>query len=427
MMKSPQSSYDVIIVGGGIVGATLACALGNSTLRVAVIEAHTAPTVWPTDSRDLRVSAVTSGSMRIFNALGVWQRMVAARVSPFREMHVWDADSPGVIHFDSAAIGVDTLGYIVENRVIQAALYERCQEFSNLDWMNSVRITGMDFANEHVTLHTEHAQQLQARLVVGADGPDSGVRQLAGITTRGRDYQQTAVVASVKTSASHRHTAWQRFLPDGPLAFLPLTDNYTSIVWSLPPERAAYMLSLDDTHFMAELQAALGSDEQQTEPDKGLGTIESVGPRASFPLRLIHADRYVQDRLALVGDAAHTIHPLAGQGVNLGLSDAAVLAQLLIEAAAKKSDVGALSTLRRYERWRKGDNLAMVAALEAIKHLFGSNLAPLRLLRHRGLQLTNAATPVKNLIMRRAMGLTGDLPRLARGLPLGSEIRDHQQ
>ncbi|MEO5703072.1 MAG: UbiH/UbiF/VisC/COQ6 family ubiquinone biosynthesis hydroxylase [Gammaproteobacteria bacterium] len=419
-----QSGYDVIIVGGGMVGATLACALGNSTLRIAVIEASAAPSGWPKDSRDSRVSAITSGSMRIFEALGVWQRMVAVRVSPFREMHVWDADSPGFIHFDSADIGVDTLGYIVENRVVQAALYERCREFTNIEWMNSVRIVGMACAADYTVLHTEDGRHLQACLVVGADGPDSVIRQLAGITTHGKNYQQTAVVANVKTTRSHRQTAWQRFLPGGPLAFLPLTDNHSSIVWSLPPERAAHVLSLDDTHFMAELQTALGSDQQRAEPDQGLGAIESVGPRASFPLRLIHAHHYVQARLALIGDAAHTLHPLAGQGVNLGLSDAAVLAQLLTAAATKKTDVGALSTLRRYERWRKGDNLAMVASLEAIKQLFGSQLAPVRQLRHWGLQLTNAANPLKNLIMRRAMGITGDLPRLARGLPLGREIND---
>ncbi|MEO5573703.1 MAG: UbiH/UbiF/VisC/COQ6 family ubiquinone biosynthesis hydroxylase [Gammaproteobacteria bacterium] len=420
MITSPESCYDVIVAGGGMAGATLACALGNSALRVAVIEAHAAPAAWPLDSRDLRVSAITLGSMRIFETLGVWQRMVAERVSPFREMHVWDANSPGAIHFDSADVGADTLGYIVENRVIQMALYARCQEFSNIEWLNSTRITAIDRCNEYISVHTEDNQQLRARLLVGADGPDSLIRELAGITTHGRDYRQTAIVASVKTTRSHRQTAWQRFLPDGPLAFLPLTDNYTSIVWSLPPERAAHLLSLDDTHFRAELQNALGLQQDLADPDKGLGGIESVGPRAAFPLRLIHADQYVQARLALIGDAAHTLHPMAGQGVNLGLADAAVLAQLLSEAAAKKTDVGAVSTLRRYERWRKGDNMAMVAALETLKQLFSSPYAPVRQLRHWGLRVTNATTPLKNLIMRRAMGITGDLPRLARGLALNS-------
>ncbi len=419
MIKNPQADYDVTIVGGGVVGATLACALGNSTLRIAVIESQAPPAVWAKESRDVRVSALTSGSVRIFSALGVWQSMVAERVSPFREMHVWDAGGPGVIHFDSADIGVDTLGYIVENRVLQAALYRRCREFSNIEWIAATRITDMVSAADYVTLHTEHGRVVQTRLVVGADGPDSAVRQLAGITTHGRDYQQTAVVATVKTTQVHRQTAWQRFLPEGPLAFLPLTDGYTSIVWSLPPARAESILALDDAHFMDELQFVLGDDRLEN-----LGGIASVGPRASFPLRLIHADQYARPRLALIGDAAHTIHPLAGQGVNLGLSDAAVLAELLIEAAEQQADIAAFKLLRRYERRRKGDNLAMVAALEGIKHLFGSRWTPLRWLRNSGLQLTNTLAPIKNLIMRRAMGITGDLPKLARGIALGKEHQD---
>jgi len=423
MIKNPQAEYDVTIVGGGVVGATLACALGNSTLRIAVIESQAAPAAWAQESRDIRVSALTSGSVRIFSALGVWQSMAAERVSPFREMRVWDAGGPGAIHFDSADIGADTLGYIVENRVLQAALYRRCREFANIEWIAEARIVDMVSADEYITLHTGDGRVVRTRLVVGADGPDSAVRRLAGITMHGRDYRQTAVVATVKTNNPHRQTAWQRFLPGGPLAFLPLTDGYSSIVWSLPPAHAESILALDDARFMEELQCALGEDRLAADGDKSLGGIASVGPRASFPLRLIHADQYVRPRLALIGDAAHTIHPLAGQGVNLGLSDAAVLAELLIEAAQQGTDIAAFKLLRRYERRRKGDNLAMVAALEGIKHLFGSQLVPLRWLRNSGLQLTNTLTPVKNIIMRRAMGIAGDLPRLARGIALG---KDHQ-
>lgn len=421
MIKNPQADYDVTIVGGGVVGTTLACALGNSSLRVAVMESQAAPTAWAKESRDVRVSAISSGSVRIFSALGAWESMLAERVSPFREMHVWDADGPGAIHFDSADIGVDTLGYIVENRVLQAALYRRCREFANIEWIAPARIVDMASAAEYITLHTGDGRVVRTRLVVGADGPDSAVRRLAGITTHGHDYRQTAVVATVKTANSHQETAWQRFLPDGPLAFLPLTDGYSSIVWSLPTARAESMLALDDAHFMEELQCALGEDGLEADGGKSLGGIESVGPRASFPLRLIHADQYVRPRLALIGDAAHTIHPLAGQGVNLGLSDAAVLAELLIEAVEQGTDIAAHKLLRRYERWRKGDNLAVVAALEGIKHLFGSRLPPLRWLRNSGLQLTNTLTPIKNIIMRRATGITGDLPKLTRGIALGKD------
>ena len=414
-MHEPEK-FDVVIVGGGMVGATLACALGGSALRVAVLEAKEPTTAWPHDSTDLRVSALTIGSVRIFETLGVWSHMTARRVSPFREMHVWDVSGSGVIHFDSADIGTATLGYIVENRVIQVALYERAQEFTNITWLNGTRIDTLQPSLAETCLTTDDGRSFTGRLVVGADGPDSPVRQLAGITTCGWEYGQTAVVAVVKTAQSHQETAWQRFLPNGPLAFLPLSNGESSIVWTTTPEEAQYLLGLSDLEFKGALQTALG--EAIPGVEQSLGGIVNVSKRASFPLRLSHASHYVQDRLALIGDAAHTVHPLAGQGVNLGLSDAAVLAEVIFAALAQQRDIGSLATLRHYERWRKGDNLTMAAALEALRRLFDSGLPPLRWLRNWGLQLTNATSPLKNSIMRRAMGLNGDLPKLARGLPL---------
>lgn len=406
-----ESTYDVIIVGGGIVGAMLAGALADSALRLAVIEAKTPLLTWPRDSVDLRVSAITPCSMRMLTALGVWPDIAAERISPFREMHVWDAMGSGLIHFDSAEIGAAALGYIVENRVIQAALFKRLQRSNNVDWVSDTRIRAWLPGPELSRLSVDDGREFEARLVVGADGPDSLLRRWAGIKTHGWDHRQTAVIAVVKTTGAHRETAWQRFLPEGPLAFLPLSNGDCSIVWSTTPERAEHLCSIDAPRFIDELQVALGSTTAQAASRVSLGTIVSVGARTSFPLRLIYADRYVQPRLALIGDAAHTIHPLAGQGVNLGLRDAATLAEILLDA---RNDIGALPILRRYERRRKGDNLAMIVVLESLKQLFASRLAPLRWLRSAGLNVTDAATPIKNGIMRRAMGLHGDLPNLAQ-------------
>jgi 2-octaprenylphenol hydroxylase len=411
-MNQTEKIYDVAIAGGGIVGATLACALNGGGMRVAVIEAKQ-PEV-STGQIDPRVSAISRGSVRILESLGVWRAMTARRVSPFREMQVWDASGSGNIHFDSADIGMDTLGYIVENSVILAALWERLHNSTTIDVYCPARITTATWQGERVTLTFDNGRRLDAKLLIGADGADSTVRRLADITTRGWDYDQTALVATVRTSHPHHETAWQRFLPGGPLAFLPLADGSSSIVWSLPSDQAARLLVLSDDAFVNELQEALGVPPVHGIQGLGLGKILEVGPRLSFPLRLIHADQYVKERLALIGDAAHTIHPLAGQGVNLGISDAAALAEVLSEARSQGKDIGALRVLRRYERWRKGDNLIMIAALEGIKRLFATNVPPLRWARNQGLALTDRAWPVKNTIMRHAMGMAGDLPKRAQ-------------
>jgi 2-octaprenylphenol hydroxylase len=254
----------------------------------------------------------------------------------------------------------------------------------------------------------EDGREIQARLLVAADGANSRVRGLAGIPVRGWGYDQNAVVATVRPERPNRDTAWQRFMPSGPLAFLPINDGRCSIVWSTSPEQAQQLLALEPEAFCEALGGA---------SDYVLGEILETGPRASFPLRLQHATHYVQPGLALVGDAAHAIHPLAGQGVNLGFLDAATLAEVLTEARRASRDIGSHGVLRRYERTRKGDNLMMLAAMDGFKRLFGNDLAPLRLLRNLGLRLTDSADPVKQLIMRRALGMLGEQPRLAR--PLG--------
>lgn len=400
-----KSSYDIVIVGGGMVGAALACALGNSALKIALLDR--APAVHPPEKGyDQRVSALTLASRALFENLGAWEGMARRRVSPVREMRVSSGAGSGSIHFNAAEIGEPALTYIVENSVIQTALIERLHQFTNVHHLCPVEIVDITLADNGAVVTLKDGRSLHAKLLVGADGADSEVRHAAGIETQALNLQQKGIVATVTTEKPHEATARQVFLTTGPLAFLPLDEPHTcSIVWSADNARADQLLVLDDTAFIAELQQTFGD---------ALGEIRTLGSRAGFPLALSHARAYTAPHLALVGDAAHTVHPLAGQGVNLGFLDAATLAEVLLDAAAKQKDIGAHAVLRRYERWRKGDNLAMVSITGGFKYLFGNDLPVVSQLRNWGLDLTNAATPVKNLIMRRASGLEGDLPKLAR-------------
>lgn len=405
-MSLVKTDYDLVIAGGGMVGSALACALGATDLKIALLEGAPPERIRPGADLDSRVSAISRASQRIFAAVGAWDGMTAWRVSPFRDMRVWDATGFGSIHFDSADLGEPLLGWIIENRVIQFALLERARQLPAVAPFCPAALEtaqALDDRRWRVRLHDGRA--FTTRLLVGADGAQSKVRQLAGIDTGGWGYGQKAVVANVRTAEPHQETAWQRFLPTGPLAFLPLHDGRCSIVWSTTPEQADALLMLDEHDFCYALADAF---------ERRLGSISQVGPRGAFPLRLQHAHAYVKPGLALIGDAAHVVHPLAGQGVNLGLLDAATLAEVILDAVSADQEIGSLKTLRRYERWRKGDNLLMLGIMDGFKRLFGASPLPVRLLRNIGLDLTDAAGPLKNLIARRAMGLTGDLPRLAR-------------
>lgn len=397
--------FDIIVVGGGMVGATFACALGDSSLRIAVVEAEKPSLPWPRQGFNNRVSAITRATQRVFQAVGAWEGMVARRVAPYREMHVWDATGDGVIHFDAADLGEPDLGLIVENEVILAALLDRMATFRNIELICPARVRALNVAPSHASLILEEGRTLTARLVVAADGSRSWVREQAGISTHGWRYDQTAVVATIKTSRHHQDACWQRFMPTGPLAFLPLPDGYSSIVWSTGHEQAQALVAMDEKSFLRALREAFGDV---------LGEMESTGPRGAYPLMLQHADSYIRERIALVGNAAHTIHPLAGQGLNLGVVDAAVLVQVVEEAQARGADIGSLKVLRRFERWRRAENLPMIAAMDGFKRFFSNDISPLAWLRNTGLKLVDAAGPVKSLFMRRALGLSGDLPRLAR-------------
>lgn len=406
--KNPNTDYDILIVGGGMVGSALACALGDTHYRVAVLETRLPAELEAGAEPDQRVSAITRASQNLFETIGAWQGMVARRVSPYHHMTVWDATGDGEIDFDAGDVGELTLGHIIENRVIQLALLERIADFDNLTLLAPASLEELEWQDERVTAQVSmggETRQISTRLVVAADGARSRVRDMAGIAFEGWDYQQSGVVCWVQSEKSHEATCWQRFQPTGPVAFLPLSDGRCSIVWSTTPEEAERLLGLDDEHFRLELADALGGR---------LGAMVDSGPRAAFPLRRRNAESYVAPRLALVGDAAHNIHPLAGQGVNLGLMDIGCLAQVLIEAGRQR-DPGELTILRRHERWRKAETLLMMTAMDGLKRLFGTDLGPVSRLRNLGLALTNSVQPVKRELTRRAMGLEGDLPDLAKG------------
>jgi len=407
-----NKDYDTIIVGAGMVGATLACALGQQGFRIALIEANKPDFNWPANSVDQRVSAITCASQKIFESIGAWEMMAAERVSPYQEMRVWDATGSGAIHFDSAELGVPFLGHIVENRVTLQAVHKQIEKVKEVSLITPALITELEIESDYAQITLDDGKKLAANLVVAADGSRSKLRELAGIETSGRPYHQHGVVAHITTSKSHQSTAWQRFMPDGPLAFLPLADGSSSIVWTTTPEHAEALLALNETDFLDELQQSFGDS---------LGRMLSCGPRAAFPLHMQHAKAYTLPRFALLGDAAHTVHPLAGQGVNLGLADAASLAEVLVNARQQGLDIGLHKILRRYERWRKGENLAMIATMDGFKHLFGSSQPAIKWARNFGLGLTNSTPPIKNLIMRQAMGMEGDLSRMARGRPLNGE------
>ena len=396
-MKS-NTHHDLIIVGGGIAGGILASLMAQNGFNVAIVEARISEPSKP----DPRVFAITRASEMIFRRAGIWAKLAQQPLGHFREMHVWDANGAGSIHFDSKALSEPTLGYIIENQRIQNALREKLGQFTHLTWYCPANVESLNLRQNNAELLLDSGKRLTAKLIVGADGASSRIRQLAGISNHTHDYHQTAVVCSVKTQSAHHDIARQRFLSTGPLAFLPLADPHTcSIVWSTTTGQARVLLNCDEQEFNFQLEQAF---------DSTLGAVLETTQRFSFPLSRAHSSNYVAHRLALIGDAAHRVHPLAGQGANLGILDAATLAEVLNRT---ERDIGYFSTLRKYERWRKGENLAVIMAMDVFKYLFGSTIPPLQWSRNAGLNLTDSLTPVKRLIMRRAMGLTGDLPMLA--------------
>jgi 2-polyprenylphenol 6-hydroxylase len=400
----------IVIIGAGVVGLVLANALARANLPVTVVETSLPDLHWDNSQLDARVSAINAVSQQILMNLGVWSRIDPAAYAPLRALQVWDSSGGGAIHFDSADIGEPQLGFIVENRALIKALWETAESLSQVTILAPRQPVKIIHSLTQLQLQLEDQTVIPAQLIVGADGGHSWVREEMSINSRERSYEQQALVAVAHTVRAHQNTGWQSFLPAGPLGVLPLADNQTTaIVWSNTLLEAQRLMGLPVMDFNDELSAAL---------NHRLGAMTLLTPLKLIPLVMRHAQEYVLPRLALIGDAAHTIHPLAGQGVNLGFLDAAVLAQVIIEARQKQQDIGSLRVLRRYQRWRKGDNTLMLAAMSGFKELFAQNSPWIVQLRSQGLNLTNRLDVLKNPIMSYAIGHKGDLPELAKAKAL---------
>lgn len=392
---SRRGDLDAIVIGGGAIGAAAALALARGGFDVALIEAK-APKPWRReDDVDLRVVALAADARSLLDGLGVWRTIEHERSGPIRRMRVWDASAPGELAFDAAERGESALGWIVENRLIQHALWQAIEAEHRVRLICPAEIVDIENGDDAAAVSLADGTRLRARVAIAADGAQSPLRAKLGIAIAERDYAQRAVVAHVSTGRAHEETAWQRFLPGGPLAFLPLADGRSSIVWSLPNDEAPRVLALDDDAFRAELGCAF---------DFRLGPIISTTARAAFPLRLRLAERYVAGRTLLAGDAAHAVHPLAGQGMNLGFRDVACLSRVLDEARTKDSDIGTAHVLRRYERERRSENTLAARGFDAIERVFGSSLPPIAAARGLGIGIVNRLAPVKAFFAEIAAG-----------------------
>ena len=410
--RACNESADIVIVGGGMAGLAAASSMASCGLHIVVLEKNKpqGPGSWD-EAFDPRVSAITRASENILRHCGAWDFIQTQRRAAYNKMDVWDADGTGNIQFHADEAGVDYLGHIIENRVIQYGLYLACQRHDNVDVL-AVGMSDLHHDGEAWVVRLDDGVQLNPQLVIGADGANSMVRTRAGLKTREWDYGHTAIVTTVVTEKPHGNVARQPFLASGPLGFLPLRADsqdekscISSIVWSAEDGRAKELMAMDEASFNKALTFAM---------EGRLGNIVSSDPRFCFPLRQRHAVDYVSEGLALVADAAHTLHPLAGQGINMGFLDVAVLAEEVCNSVKKGLSPGEAMALRRYQRRRKGHNLLMMSTMEGFKRLFGADPMPVRLLRNRGMSFLNGHGIAKGRILQHAMGLEGDIPEAAK-------------
>lgn len=417
-MATKSSSFNadidvnVLVIGGGLVGLTLGIALANAGVSAAVVD-RVSSAVQRGGQFDGRASAIALGSWRIFDTIGLGPSLQNDS-QPIRDIRVADGSvsdgaSPLFLHFDHREIGEGPFGYMIENRAMRRALFDATLSLDELQVLapNTVETLTRDASGVKVVL--DDGRRIASRLLVAADGRRSAIRASAGIEARETRYSQTAIVATVRHERGHEGVAVEQFLPSGPFAMLPMTENRTSIVWTELHEHAGGYLALSDADFKDELGRRFG---------EWLGSIELEGPRFSYPLGFMQAERYTARRLVLAGDAAHVIHPIAGQGLNLGLRDVAALAEIIVDSHRLGLDVGDSPLLGRYERWRRFDNTVLAYATDGLNCLFSNNIGPLRLLRDAGLATVGNLPPVRRLLMRQAMGIFGKLPRLVRGEPL---------
>jgi 2-octaprenyl-3-methyl-6-methoxy-1,4-benzoquinol hydroxylase/2-octaprenylphenol hydroxylase len=411
-----EKTCDVLIIGAGMVGAAAACLLARAGFSVTVVESQEPKAHDPSTAVGLRVSAFSPGSADVLAEAGAWRQIEQQRHCAYRRMRVEDRDESVVLEFSAPEFGLERLGTIIENQLVQWTLWQSLQVMGGVDIICPDRLESLDQGEGNAIATLESGRQIACRLLVGADGANSGVRRILGIEQQHWEYGQHGLVSVIETEQPNTGLAWQRFMEGGPLAFLPLEDGTSSIVWSRPHDEARRLLELDDETFLAELQQA-ASTESKSWP----GVMRACGPRAAFPLTMRLSQRYAGPRAVLMGDAAHVVHPLAGQGVNLGLLDAAGLVEVLVDARSHQADIASEKTLRKYGRWRRSEAEIMARGIHGIRGLFTPEaLGPLRKL---GLGLISRSWTAKEAFIKRAAGKNRNAPALARGEALTDLLR----
>ena len=394
MQRSQE--FQIVVVGAGIAGSSLALALTKAGIKTALIERGPLANYCPGQDYDLRVSAISLASEYLFRNLEVWQQIESARCSPYREMQVWNATGDSTLHFNAAELQQTHLGCIVENNLLQSVLLSHLQQQTEFELINPAEIETISTGLKNVAIKLKNKLTLKAQLIIGADGANSSIREMAAIDIEQWPYRQSGVVTTIETAQHHGYTARQWFLPDGPIALLPLADGRCSIVWTVPKEKAEQLLKIDEQSFCKEVTQASANC---------LGEVIACEKRAAFPLQYQHAKSYIAPRLALVADAAHVVHPLAGQGINLGLLDVAELAQEIIVAVTDNRDPGSNKLLNRYARARRGENVVMGLAFDMLNRLFATQYQPIEFVRDLGLNIVDHFAWMKRFFMQKATGL----------------------
>jgi len=421
MTDKNDIDFDLIIIGGGLVGASLACALSQaeSSLRIAIVEAFPFKS---DDSEyqpafDARSVALSYTSKQVFEGIGLWSSINKLGVAAIKKIHISDRGHAGITRLNAEDENVEALGYVVETRVIGKALFDTLKKQKNITLIAPAKLKDFNLTTEKASARIEidgKDKVLTAKLLVAADGDDSVVRRLSGVRIRSREYDQAAVIANIATDQPHNNRAFERFTDSGPLALLPMAatqdeKNRYSLVWTINRSEQEEMMSWDDRTFLLKLKERFG---------ERAGQFLQVSQRHAYPLSLMRAQEHVRERLAIIGNAAHTLHPVAGQGFNLGLRDVAALSQVIIDTLHENKDIGELSNLKIYADWRRRDHIQTAMATDGLVRLFSNNFLPLAALRNLGLLVVDLVPPLKKVFARHAMGFVGKLPRLARGLKL---------